>query len=423
MKHFLICSLLALSSLAQAAKLSDFSPYKFETLFTNPKCAEVKYDRPVLAEDGSTLTAKPKDVYCKASDMAPSASRTSSPQFRLIEWIEEPTTKEIFLAYLSFSNKPVADALCAAVKRGMKLTMVIDSAPEEDENGNSMAEGLKKCGTDVTVHYRGQRNGLGYAHNKIFMVNPDDAKEVRLVFSSGNMSTGTAIHHENWNFITTSPKTHFIQAHKCVREGMINHGDSRKEFVAFMSECRKNIKVKEEDDIKSFFVPGQGKEAFATLTDLAKRAKHVSATAHRFSGDFVRLFTELLNLGQDVRLITDDDMYWSWKLRVDTGRNTRLEAYKVLPLRDLGLKMKFMETNQSQVFLQHNKFMVFEMSDEDVVFAGAGNFTSAAFDKNYENFYVIRNEEAVKAFKKQYSHFWNDLATAPEKMPRQNILP
>jgi hypothetical protein len=423
MKHVILGATLLFAHSAIAAKMSDFSPYKYEVLFTNPVCAEYRYDRPVLAEDGTTLTAKPRDVYCKTSDVSTSAERSVSPQYRLIEWTNDPKTKEIFLAYLSFSNKPVADALCDAAKRGVKLTMVLDSAPEEDSTGNSLAEGIKKCGTNVTTHYRGQRNGLGYAHNKIFMVNPTDKKEVRVVFSSGNMSTGTVIHHENWNFVTASPKTHFVQAHLCVREGMINHGDSKKQFSDFIASCRKAIPNAEETDLQTFFVPGEGRKAFDALRGLALQSTRIEAIAHRFSGDFVRLFTELLNKGKDTRLINDDDMYWSWKLREDTGRNTRIEAFKVLPLRDLGLKMKFLETNHQQVILQHNKFMVFELGAEDAVFTGAGNFTSAAFNQNFENFYIIRDQAVVKAFQAQYARLWNQMATSPEKMPRQNILP
>lgn len=423
MKPLILVIALAYAAQSFAAKLSDYTPYDFEVLFTNPVCAEYKYDRPVYAEDGSLLKAKPKNVYCKSGDIEASASRSTSPQFRLIEWTLDSKTREIFLAYLSFSNKPVADALCKAARKGVKLTMVLDSAPEEDQTGNALAEGIKKCGSDVTIHYRGQRNGLGYAHNKIFMVNPSDKKEVKIVFSSGNMSTGTVIHHENWNFITSSPESHFVQAHLCVREGMINHGDSRKEFTAFMAQCRKAIKAPEEDDIQVFFVPGEGKKAFDALSKLAFESKRVEAIAHRFSGNFIRLFTSLLEKGQDVRLVTDDDMYWSWKLREDTGRNTRIEAFKVLPLREKGLKMKFMETNHPQVMLQHNKFMVFELGAMDAVFTGAGNFTSAAFDQNFENFYIIKTPEAVDAFKDQYALIWGQLATASEKMPRENVLP
>lgn len=423
MKQTLSFVLLALSFSAFAAKLSDFSPYKFEVLFTNPVCAEYRYPTPLIANDGTTLTGKPKNVYCKPTDLQASASRSISPQFRLIEWTNDLATKELFLAYLSFSNKEVADALCAAVRRGVKLDMVLDAEPEEEEEGNRLAEDLKKCGTTVNIHYRGNRAGLGYAHNKLFMVNPTDARQVRVVFSSGNMTTGTALHHENWNFITTSPRTHFVQAHLCLRDSLINHSDSRKSFVAAMATCRGAITTPEEDDLRSFFVPGQGKQAFEALKGMALVSDRVDATAHRFSGDFVRLFDELLAGGKQLRLITDDDIYWTWKLRRAIGRNMTGESYKVMDLVTKGLQIRFMETNQNHGMLQHNKYMIFEMGARDAVFAGAGNFTSSAFTDNMENFYVITNQDVVSAYQTQYAKFWGEMATPDARMPRDYVMP
>ncbi len=423
MKFLMSTLALALPLMSQAAKLSDYAPYEFEVLFTNPVCAEYKYDEPVEANDGSLLYAKPKNVYCKPSDLARSAARSTSPQRRLIEWISDESTEEVFMAYLSFSNQAVAEALCEAVGRGVKLTVVLDAEPEEEEEGNSLAEGLKRCGRGVKVNYRGNREGLGYAHNKVFMVNPDDRRTVKIVYSSGNMTTGTAIHHENWNFVTTSPRTHFAQAHLCLREALLDHAESKAAFVTFMAECRQAIEVEEEEDIQSYFVPGQGRVAFEALSDLARRASRIDATAHRFSGNFVRLFDELLDAEKEIRLVTDDDMYWSWKLRRDIGRNMRTEAYKVFDLVEKGLDIRFMETNHNQVYLQHNKYMIFELSRRDAVFAGAGNFTSAAFDKNMENFYVVTIPEVVRAFQQQYELFYGEMATPQEKMPKQNVMP
>ncbi len=74
---------------AWAVKLSDYSPYEFEVLFTNPVCAEYE--------------GKPKDVYCKQADEAASIARKNAPQYRLKEWISDRETKELYLAYLSFS--------------------------------------------------------------------------------------------------------------------------------------------------------------------------------------------------------------------------------------------------------------------------------------------------------------------------------
>ena len=225
---FLISALFITHTLSSyATSLSDYRPYKYEVLFTNPLCQQYLYPTPVQANDGSELLGKPKNVYCKPGDLEASAKRPTSPQYRLIEWINDSQTREIFMAYLSFSNKDITEALCGALKKGVKLNIVLDQNPDEGDE-NSAAEGLKKCG-DITIHYRGNRGGLGYAHNKVFIVNPNDTREMKIVFSSGNMSTGTAIHHENWNFITTSPKSYFAQAHLCLKNGMINHGDTKKD--------------------------------------------------------------------------------------------------------------------------------------------------------------------------------------------------
>ncbi len=62
-------------------------------------------------------------------------------------------------------------------------------------------------------------------------------------------------------------------------------------------------------------------------------------------------------------------------------------------------------------------------SSFDGVFNGAGNFTSAAFNKNFENFYYIEIPEVVDAYKKQYDLYYNQMATAPGDMPRDHVLP
>jgi hypothetical protein len=51
------------------------------------------------------------------------------------------------------------------------------------------------------------------------------------------------------------------------------------------------------------------------------------------------------------------------------------------------------------------------------VHTGAGNFTKAAFTKNFENYYFITIPEVVAKFKKQYNHMFNNLATPYAKLP------
>jgi hypothetical protein len=424
MKFFILGLFLSLIiKSAWAVKLSDYRPYAFEALFTNPVCETYNYDRPLISFSGDTILSKPKNVYCKQSDEAASVARATSPQYRLTEWILDKQTKELYLAYLSFSSRNIINALCTAIGRGVKVSLILDGG--SDQRTNPSAEGLKKCGVNglVAVHYRGSTGGLGFAHNKIMMVNP--GKDiVKIVFSSGNMSAGTSTHHENWNFVTTAGASFFAQVHQCAVEGMILAGDRRGSFSAFMGECRSKIKAAPESDIQVFFAPTDGKQALAKIKEAISRAKLTEVIAHRLSGIVANLLSDKLDKNKKMKLVLDDDVYWSAKLKKDIGRNSKSEAFKVYnDLINKGMETRFLETNEKVFQLQHNKFMVFTFDQGGAVFSGAGNFTTSAFTKNFENFYYILIPEVVKAYKKQYAKYFDELGTAAEDMPRNYVLP
>jgi hypothetical protein len=140
----------------------------------------------------------------------------------------------------------------------------------EKKEPNKDAESLKACGPGrVSVHYRGSTGGLGYAHNKIMIVNPGKPL-VKIVYSSGNMTSGTSTNHENWNFITTSGESYFAAAHKCVVESMISSGDTKDSFAASLNECRGNIKATPEMDIKNI-LPGEKGQLDVTFDPFGKK--------------------------------------------------------------------------------------------------------------------------------------------------------
>lgn len=413
----------AIASNSWAVKLSDYRPYKFEVLFTNPVCKTYTYDRAVIAHSGKTLSSKPVGVYCKQSDEEASVSRKDAPQFRLVEWIKDSKTKEIDAAYLSFSSKNVVNAMCESLKRGVKIRLVLDGISDGQVRVNKDAENLKKCG-DIKVTYRGSTGGLGYAHNKIMIVNPRDKKESRIVFSSGNMTSGTSINHENWNFVTTSPESYFARTHNCVMDAMIDAGDSKKNFKANLDECRSRISSRPESDISVFFVPVDGSLALRKITEAGRDSVLIEGISHRLSGAIAKLYAELLQSGKEINFILDDDIFWSEKLKKDIGRNTKIESFKIYnDLISKGMNTRFLETNQNIFQLQHNKFMIFTFKKSGAVFTGAGNMTSAAFTKNFENFYYITIPEVVEAYNKQYDLYFDKMATTPEDMPRDYVLP
>lgn len=423
MKFKVLLLLSVVSSNSFAAKLSDYKPFEFEALFTDPVCETYKYDRAIITHAGNTISAKPDDVYCKPADEAASVSRKNSPQYRLVEWITAKDTKEIHLAYLSFSSKNVVSAVCSALKKGVKIKMVLDGGDSEEVEVNKDAEGLKKCG-DISVTYRGSSGGLGYAHNKIMIINPNDAKVSKVVFSSGNMTSGTSINHENWNFVTTSSQSYFAKAHVCVIDAMIESGDAKKNFAAHLNACRSKIEAKPETDITVYFAPVDGAEALAKVTEAANKSKLIEAISHRLSGAIAKLYGELLKGGKDIKFILDDDIYWAEKLKQDVGRNTKIEAFAIYNnLINKGMNTRFLQTNQNVFQLQHNKFMIFTFNNGGAVFNGAGNMTTAAFTKNFENFYYITIPEVVEAYNAQYDLYFDKMATKAEDMPRDYVLP
>ena len=490
-------------TLEQASDRGTPGVFNYDVLFTNPVCDGFEYEVEIKSEEGELLTKKPVGAWCSKSSADASGARESSPQNRLVKIINDPTTKEIFLTYLSFSNGAVTDALVENIEsRDLKVTLMFDHPafgsgihPEhfipaqfmersrtalkasdlEDqqffnyvfkkrnenfnaENPNSprwvnnykvnrplqilQAESQTEANSP-TLYLRGHdRSTLGYAHNKLIIVNPNDPEKITLVFSSGNMSSGAILHHENWHFVTLSPKTYFAQAHMCLMNGMIDHGLTKNDFVRYIKSCRRDISYDEESDIKTFFVPGEGDAAFEQVKAMINRASKIDMAAHRFShsGIINLLEDRIEDDGLKFRLIADDDMYWAkFEYRSDRQRhrfpNNAREYNNVKKLLEAGeyrrnnrsynrAKVQFVQTSHWSRLLHHNKFILERNRWGTVksVFCGAGNFTKAAFSKNYENFYYITITSVRTAFAEQYDYLW-EISSTHAEMPERNIKP
>ena len=427
----LCLSLFFIHSLS-ATTLKDYFPYEYTSLFTNPVCQTYFYPHAVLANNGELLEHKPSNVYCKNDDSIASASRENSPEHKIIEWIKNPKYQSVFLAYLSFSNDEVKAQLCEEIRnRGLNVTVVLDSG-----TGRRVADELAKCkatpegpGRAPEILFRGHSGGngrgvTGFQHNKIMIFESND-KEVGLIFSSGNLSSGTVLHHENWNFIRTSSDSYFASAHSCLKKGLLDHYEDRTTFRTFIDQCRSEIAAPEESDLQTYFVPGEGSLAEKTIFFQLENSTEVFLAAHRLSWTpFMNTLEELLkNKKIALKIVVDDDLYWSGKLRKQVGLKTTLEAKRLKKLINAGAQVHYMETNQKEFLLHHNKFIVFKKNNELLgVFAGAGNFTGTAFSENFENFYWITIPEVMKSFNQQADHLW-DLGTAEEWLPQEMILP
>lgn len=404
---------------------------EYKVLFTNPICKAYPYseDREVRSVAGEKLVAKPANVYCTKQDWDVSASKPDSPQRELLRWIADDEVEEIFIASFSFSNSVIRDGLCKAVTgRGMRLTVVLDEGTD-----HALAKSLLKCVYERNGEWvvpelllRGDEGGIQFAHNKLLIANPGK-ETLRIAFGSGNFSNGAVLHHENWHFITVPHNTFFAQAHLCLKEGVISHAQSKKAYSGFIAQCKATIEYPEESDIKTLFIPGEGRKAEELLFDAMENADRIWMAAHRFSHNKLRatLATLLRERGGelDVRLVADDDIYWAGHRDRPYGGNTFEEYTNVTALEAVGMKTRYLETNAADNLFQHNKFVIALREDGGMVFAGAGNLTNAAFTNNFENFYAIEIPAIVEAFETQYRHMWEELATATEDLPSENVLP
>ena len=440
--HFCLLSLINIS--AHAKKLSEYTPYNYDVLFTNPDCKEHFYEAPIISVKGNLIFNKPKNAYCRPEENTVVQKQKHTPFYKIKEWIRDPETKEIFMAYLSFSKKAIRDELCKAIEeRGLKLTLIVDK--NNKKRGMESLLDLKHCpsfrvGQDeisipkvLTRGGEGKgKNKIGFAHNKLILINPHQKGKVKLAFSSGNMSNGTTTHHENWHFITTNSESYFFQSHLCLKKGLLDYAISIDVFTKFMKECRAKIEAPEETDIKAFFVPAEGKEAIEAVKFEMGRASEIRMATHRFSSKkIIASMEKALERGAHIQFVFDDDLYWTSKLKRGIGRNLYREAVHVDSLIQKGLKVKYIETFADSVFgarkvqLQHNKFLIFTgpLHNSYSVFTGAGNLTGAAFQKNFENFYLIKDPAVYFMFRLQYYRFWNDMGTAAEDMPETLVLP
>lgn len=401
----------------------------YDVLFTNPLCREYKYASPVTTADGTgTLTAKPKNVWCSFTDVAASAARPESPQNRLVEWVSPlGAGDEIFLAYLSFSNVAVSDKLCEAAQRGAKVTFVLDSR-------STQADRLEQCG--ATILLRGHAGSIGYAHNKVILINPNgagpsdpDADHMRMTFSSGNMSSGVVTHHENWHFIEVARDTYFAQNHLCLMNAQIGEESSsgRAQYRTALNECRADITAPEETDIKSFFIPSSDdrKRAERYLLGPIDDAAAIDLGAHRFGHSKLvsKLRTKLDAGDLTLRMVADDDLYWLAPMTgspTKTGDNDFFEAENVASLEEAGgdnFEIRYFETNHGQHLLHHNKYLVYRDGAGAVfgVLAGAANLTGSGFNDNFENIYFIKIPTVLEAFDTQFARVWDGKKASPDE--------
>ena len=288
----------------------------------------------------------------------------------------------------------------------------------------------------------------------------EEASEVRISFQSANISTGLWGHQENWNFVTTRSDHWFAQDHFCLRDEITRpQVDDLNLFYRAMANCRERLGIEprrqQDDNVQLYFVPISSNRGFHDKRSLRRdleeeiaRSKHIKIAAHHLTDRWLldTLADKLQLPGFTLDIIVDDDMFWtSFTPRhspfIDEGnrryfkpsdysRNcqwgkTRAESEDCFSffnrgewfainekLISNGANIRYFEANHRNFLLFHHKFIIFDYQQPGYdklgsVFTGAGNLSKSGFDRNFENYYLLRLPEVYQAFTKGYANLFN----------------
>ena len=112
--------------------------------------------------------------------------------------------------------------------------------------------------------------------------------------------------------------------------------------------------------------------------------------------------TKAAQRGVDIRLIMDDDA-----LRGESevpGVDAMIKKLVLVK----GIQIRFAETNRQaggNGAMMHNKFAIL---NGEMTFSGAGHYTNAALNVNWENFYYSTHRFVVSSYAKYFSELWNE---------------
>jgi hypothetical protein len=439
----LVFNISALATQADAAS----APFRSGT--TGNIKWEVRFNH--LGPNGPTLVCQhpgeKAGAHCDGSEVKEAAAN-SGIEDRLIEIMNLPEIRSVSLAYYSFSNSRVKNALCDAAKnKNLHIRVYIDASPE---NVGSVQD-LETCSPNVVIQPVGLGFGKYIQHMKIFLattfedpvpladLSGNQAKSAAhskayVVSSSGNMSSyGTSLHFDNWIFYETEFSENIIQQNLCAlrsMDGQSSTQDTRDLFSSKFEKCRKNIASKERSDIRFYAVPHgfknpQAYQAYEYAINGAK--SEVMVAIHRLTtASMYRPWISAIKRKVRVSVIFDDDTLRRGKVGGQPFFDVGMDDVKSeRTLRSAGAKITYMETGaEVRPHLFHSKFVVVDPGlKTGALFQGAGNFTSTALniygDGNFEQFYVIRVPEIVQAYADGWKAY-RSLSTKLEDHPVGN---
>lgn len=400
-------------------------------------------------QEGSFLH---KETYCNKEDQKQAQEKSGMVKAinEMLDTVKsKASTAKVNIAYFSFSNVGVQMKLCELSQAGVPIRVFLDggSAGQIDQNiMNNPACRDSHGNLNVKLSYLGGQTNGGAGgiwrlhHNKFMMIDPGDGSDVKVNFSSGNLSSfGTSLHLDHWVTTEAPRKSNLVKAQYCVMAGleaaastsqMNSFTDAKakdkaiaKAYLDTRENCFDNNKViprmsggNLQSQIDKVLKLEQIAPLFSPNSDMAVEKSLIAAIGkipqggylyiaiqhflHREVGDAL---IEASARGVDVRVIMDDDA-----LRGESEVPGVDQMIRKLVKSSGGkIQVRLAETNHSaggNGAMMHNKLAILNGS---ITFSGAGHYTNAAMRNNWENFYFVTNMGIVASYAKYFSYLWS----------------
>jgi hypothetical protein len=371
---------------------------------------------------------------------------------------DKAATAQVSVAYLSFSNKGVQRKLCELSKLGVQIRVFLDagSTGQADEllmNNPDCRDASGKL--NVRLSYLGGSTDGGPGgiwrlhHNKFLMIDPGTGEKVHFNFSSGNLSTfGTSLHLDHWVTTVAPVNSNLIRAQKCVMKGLEEASRIHDNEIAGLDAATADKKVADayittrekcfdanqvmprvsggntqaqidevlkKEEIAPLFSPNYDRYVEKSFISAVNKIPYGGylyiAIQHFLHGGVKNALLAAADRGVDVRIIMDDDPLHMHL--VDGKWTSESEVLGVdVMINDLvvqsggKIQVRLAETNHDaggNGSMMHNKLAIL---NGRMSFSGAGHYTTAAMQKNWENFYFVTNKTVLSNYAKYFTYLW-----------------
>lgn len=415
-----------------------------------------------------------KETFCAntdGKDLAAAQERSGMVKAinAMLDTVMGKPQASVVVAYFSFSNSGVQKKLCELSKSGVPIRVFLDggSAGQADKllmNNPECLDSNKKLNVKLSYLGGSTDGGAGGVwrlhHDKFMMIDPGDGSDVKLNFSSGNLSSfGTSLHLDHW-VLTEGPATsNLVKAHKCVVQGLeaastvydSSHGSGdpvatdkaiadayiqkrescfdSQDVIPRVSKGLISAQISEalkKEQIAPLFSPNYNayvEKSFIEAINKIPNTGYLYIAIQHFLHAGVK--NALLNAsarGVDIRIIMDDDA-----LRGESEVPGVDKMIQELVSSSNGkIDIRLAETNHNaggNGAMMHNKLAIL---NGKMTFSGAGHYTNAAMRNNWENFYFATNNNVVASYAKYFNYLWSvsvDIAYTKSKGAKPSSAP